>query len=204
MALFSDEQVQHVREHSYKDFHVKGFDYICLKRSPEFTCKVYFFNGDVSKLPEVVNPHDHRYQFQTRVLAGSMMDYRFVKDPGGDVYQAFDYMTPLNGGDGFTYRGDERLLRIQGHALSGGAMLQTEHRDLHTIRMLEEGTVIMLAQFADQVPVDMPTSTFVRKGNPKPDTAGLYSRFTEDEVVTRLNQIHDLLGRYGQLYGDAA
>lgn len=194
MSLFSDEQIQRVRENSYKDFHVKGFDYICLGRSDELTVKIYFFNGDVSKAPEVVNPHDHRYRFTTFVLAGSIIDYRYSKDSAGDVYQAFDYMTPLNGGDGFTYRGDERLLRIQNTPLTKGAVLSTGHKDLHTIRILEEGSVIMLMQHADQVPLDMPTSCFVRKGNPKPDTAGLYNRFSEDEVLAYMHRIDRMFG----------
>lgn len=57
-------------QNSYRDFHAKGLDYVCLKRTPDHTVKVYFLDGDVSKVPEVVNPHDHRYAFETTVLSG--------------------------------------------------------------------------------------------------------------------------------------
>lgn len=64
--------MDYVIANSFKDYHVKGFDYICLQRSPRETVKLYFFDGDVSKMPEVVNPHDHRYDFDTVCLSGAV------------------------------------------------------------------------------------------------------------------------------------
>lgn len=69
--------MEEVIANSFKDFHSKGLDYICLRRSPVLTTKLYFFDGDVSKLPEVVNPHDHRYDFSTVCLSGCV--FRLVK-----------------------------------------------------------------------------------------------------------------------------
>lgn len=37
-----------VLANSYRDFHAKGLDYICLKRSFKETLKLYFFDGDSS------------------------------------------------------------------------------------------------------------------------------------------------------------
>lgn len=179
---------------SFKDFHSKGMDYICLKRSDERTVKIYILDGDASKLPEVVNPHDHRYPFRTVVLKGSMLDKRFQRvDQGGKVYQAFDYMTPLNGGNGFTWRGEERLLEVAVNSLDKNDTLYTKDYQLHTISMRQDQTIIMLDQYADTLPLDVPTSTWVKQGDPKPDTSGLYSRFTEFEFVDKLRWLKKII-----------
>jgi hypothetical protein len=97
-----------VLENSYRDFHAKGFDYLCLRRTPERTVKAYFFEGDVAQAPEVIAPHDHRYSFRTEVLTGSVVNrlYQPVlsETPDAEPYELFDYATPLNGGDGFTWK----------------------------------------------------------------------------------------------------
>ena len=79
----SEENVALLCAASFKDFHTKGFDYLCLKRTPH-TIKLYILDGDASKLPGVVNPHDHRYAFRTTVLCGEMVDYRFIPNAGGE------------------------------------------------------------------------------------------------------------------------
>lgn len=179
---------------SFKNFHTKGFEYICLFRSPEYTIKMYIFEGDVAKLPEVVNPHDHRYKFNTLVLHGEMVDYRFAFTPlGGEVYQAFDYMTPLNGGNGFTFRGEERLTKAEAVILRKEDMLLTGAHHLHTIQMIGTQNVLILEQFGDEIPIDKPTSTWVRVGEPKPDLSGLYEKFTLGEFMDRLKQVKELL-----------
>lgn len=181
-------------ENSFKNFHTKGFDYLCLHRSPEHTLKLYFLDGDASKLPEVVNPHDHRYDFQTRVLAGEMFDYRYTPDPSGEIWNAFDYMTPLNGGDGFKYRGEERLVTHGSKRLSAGTILATNNEHTHTIRMVTDQTVLLLDQFDDVMDLDAPSSCWSRKGDPIPDLqSGAYERFTPDEIIDRIGTIKALL-----------
>ena len=65
LPIVPSVSMEEVLANSFRDFHAKGLDYVCLKRRPSETVKLYFFDGDVSKLPEVVNPHDHRYDFST-------------------------------------------------------------------------------------------------------------------------------------------
>ena len=120
-----------VLPNSYRNFHVQGFDYLCLRRKDNYTLKVYTFDGDVTQAPEVVNPHDHRYAFRTTVLNGALLDYRYTLDPRGKVFNAFDYRTPLNGGDGFTFRGEERLLRHGVNPLRTDSDLLTTATELH-------------------------------------------------------------------------
>jgi hypothetical protein len=173
---------------SFKDYHVKGFDYICLSRDPDFTLKLYFFDGDVSKLPEVVNPHDHRYDFATYCVTGAVENIWFAEDPAGKVYQTFDYMTPLNGGAGFTWRGETRLIEKQRALRPGGQSYWMDHNELHTIRMAQNETVLMLTQFEDNVPLDQPTRTFTLDKEP-PSLSGLYSRFTADDIRSKLTRL---------------
>lgn len=177
---------------SFKHFHTKGMEYICLFRSPNYTVKIYIFEGDVTKLPEVVNPHDHRYKFNTMVLHGEMIDYRFQRSSiAGDTYQAFDYLTPLNGGNGFTFRGEERLMKTEAVRLSKTDTLLTSQLDLHTIQMIGTQNVLVLEQFGDEIPIDKSTSTWVRLGEPKPDLSGLYEKFSLGEFMDRLRWIKE-------------
>jgi hypothetical protein len=65
-----------VASNSFRNFHAKGLDYLCLHRSPELTIKAYFYSGNIG--PEVVCPHDHRYPFSTHILAGESGHKRYT------------------------------------------------------------------------------------------------------------------------------
>lgn len=190
--MLSEEHICMMLENSYKNFHVKGFDYICLRRAPEHTQKVYFFDGNVSHLPEVVNPHDHRYDFNTTVLCGHMSNSHYRFDNNGQVYQQFEWNTPLNGGDGFHWKKETKLFETVRHFYKPKDSYFMKAEEFHTIRMHKEGTVILLDQYEDCVPVGKPTLTFM--GDKKaPDMNGLYERFNADEIIKRYNQIKELM-----------
>lgn len=206
IAFETTLDIDQIVANSYKDFHVKGFDYICIKRSPEETIKLYFFDGDVSKMPEVVAPHDHRYNFDTWVLAGTSENvwYKKIKSTWandrdwrniGREFNRFSYMTPLNGGGGFKFDGTDRLFEIarkrygRNEECSDYGMLWHE---LHTIRIASNETVLMLRQYEDIVPLNSATFTYCL-GDP-PALGGLYSRFTPDEVLDKLDLFEDRTG----------
>jgi len=195
MSKITDEEMEMMIENSFKNFHVKGFDYLCIHRSEQLTIKVYMMDGDASKMTEVVNPHDHRYLFTTTVLAGEMIDHRYELSDDGDLYNAFDYLTPLNGGNGFTFRGEERLKKTDSLILDENQDLMTLHFDLHTIGFKSDQTVIMLNQFRDTVPIDVPTSCWSPVGSPEPNNnnSGLYEKFTADEIIAKLVTIEGLM-----------
>lgn len=178
---------------SFKDYHVKGFDYICLKRSNDLTMKLYFFDGDVSKLPEVVNPHDHRYDFQTLCVAGEVRNlwFRERRYPfRGKTYQTFEFNTPLNGGQGFSWVGETNLHIFAEQSRTAGQFYTMRHDELHTIRMMQDETVLMLARFEDKVPVGVPTRTFTLDKEP-PSLSGMYSKFTADEIRAKLTRLSE-------------
>ena len=188
----SDEELDMVLANSYKDFHAKGLDYICTWRYGNgIRTKYYFFDGDHTKLPEVVNPHNHRYDFHSWVLAGDVVDHRYNRvRTGGDMYNTFNWYTPLNGGSGFTWSGTDRLSLSKSRRIEKGLM--SSHSHIHTIQIKADQTVLALTQYPDALPLDEPTQLYTF-GEAAPNTSGLYNQFTPDEALARLKQINDLL-----------
>jgi hypothetical protein len=205
------DDIETICANSFRNFHTRGFDYLCLSRTPELTRKVYFFEGDLHDLPELVIPHDHRYPFVTTVLAGAVRNKRFTHlrpekvhktmwshwEGITQLYDHFQYLTPLNGGDGFRWVGEERLWEHVGDYWSQvrGDHWRSSETDIHTLDIRCEGTVIMLEQLADVVPLDQPTNAFRKVGDRTPPSLdGLYDRMTPDHARTRINQFLDLVG----------
>lgn len=179
-----------VIQNSFKDYHVRGFDYLCLKRSPWETLKVYFFDGDVSSMPEVVTPHDHRYDFSTTVLAGRSenvwyqdAEIKSSRRYGGEVFERFEYRSKLVDPDsfGFVHAGTVKLRETNRTSFGPGQTYDMFHDEIHTIRMVENETILALVQYEDRV-TDQPTQAFFR-GKETPSLSGLYEKFTPDQVL---------------------
>lgn len=204
------DDIETICANSYRNFHTKDFDYLCLTRTPELTRKVYFFEGDLHDLPELVMPHDHRYPFVTTVLSGAVQNRTYwglhgepaldLQDrwiENTELYDHFEYRTPLNGGDGFTWVGERRLwAEPTGHLTrTRGKFWRSSEQEIHTLDIRCEGTVIMLEQLADVVPIGVPTQAFRLAGSRTPPPLdGLYDRMTPDHALARINQFLDLVG----------
>lgn len=182
-------------KHSFKDYHVKGFDYLCLHRSEDITIKLYLFDGDVAKASEVVNPHDHRYNFQTLVLAGTLVNLIFVptRDVSYPEYATFAYRTPLNGGNGFSEVGRNFLRLSHSTKYSKTRFCTSRHDQLHTIRVGSSQTALLLYQGPDVLGMREPTTTYVPPGKPAPSLSGLYNRFTRDEIRDRIAKLSRIM-----------
>jgi len=194
LATSDGVKLEEMAANSYRDFHAKGLDYLCLLRTPELTLKAYFFEGDVSALPEVVVPHDHRYPFETLVLAGRSRNRRYIRQArglfGAAPYEAFDYMTPLNGGDGFSWSETDWLLETEDSPYVAGEFYAQRADEIHTIQVADAGTVLILKQGADVVPLDRPTRAYRPAGVREPPSLdGLYSPMGVDHVRVRLEQL---------------
>ena len=178
---------------SYMDFHQKGFHYLCLRRAPTLTEKFYFFDGDVSRMPEVVAPHDHRYQFLTKAWRGTVENRVYTRDylPYSEykTFQRFSYMTPLNGGNGFTWAAEEKLY-LQSSETYFNRSYWMAADDIHTIQIREAGTILKLYQFEDVVPINKPTSTWTLDREP-PNLSGLYRKPTPDEIISLLSRLEN-------------
>ncbi len=83
-SLLAEAEWTYDDKNSYAAFHQPGADYVCLARSPQLTVKLYRFDPkryvprtDAWGAPVAVNPHSHRYAFQTMVLTGSLTNIRY-------------------------------------------------------------------------------------------------------------------------------
>lgn len=189
------EELETIAANSFFDFHAKGLDYICLKRSRDgATHKVYF-------LPEnrdgIVSPHDHRYDFRTQLLAGEVVDQHFWNAAGdrqGHPYFEHDWFTPLDGGRGFSQIGEPVQLYEPSiathHARTPADFWSTPNNVIHTLRPLAASVIYLV-----QGPRLRDTSkVYVRDGQPTPSLDGLYRKPSVDEVLGRLRMLAPLLG----------
>lgn len=195
---------------SYKNFHCKGMDYICLgSKTHQEYLKVYFFNGRAADRTRfLVAPHNHRYDFRTTVLRGTLKDYRFKEEEAGPVsevagyrnYHKYDWHTPLNGQPGGWIRRKEVALRpLASRFLQAGDSYVTSHDKIHTLRILEEDTVLLIHQYHDVIPIGTPTQTYSQHPNElKLDS--LYEQFTPNEIALRLEELAQLVENYEWRY----
>jgi hypothetical protein len=188
------DDVETIAANSFRNFHSKGLDYICLHRSDTLTIKAYFFDN-LKTDAEIVVPHDHRYDFSTTVLAGEVRNNKYKSgwgDPRHTRFQEFDYETPLNGGSGFVWK-RETLLSIESSMLHKEGESYHQHAsEIHSI-VVDTDTVLLLTQFADKLPTWASTRAFQPgDGRETPSLDGLYDRFTEDQIVKRLLQLKEL------------
>lgn len=209
-AMFNPQPEDIVLDASFRDFHTKGFDYLCIKRSEELTLKIYFFDGNLADLPELVVPHDHRYNFFSSVITGSVANkkWREVKNPelwpeGLTRFNKMEWRSPLLGGEGFSWDGEVMLRSASDISYTPGNRWYTHHSEIHTLRIERGGTILLLEQLQDVVPLDQPTSAYKRdiKGvDPTlPDISGLYERMTEEYAIERLLQYRRGLRSLGVL-----
>lgn len=191
---------------SFRNFHAKGLDYLCLKRTPDHTIKVYFFDGDadLSALPEIVMPHDHRYDFRTTCIAGEVVNReqaRCAEFAGAERYEEFAWDTPLLGGSGFTHVGGAWLTRPRSSLYRPGDRWESAAQTIHTLQIVRAGTIVRLDQYRDLLPQGVPTSTFrlaAQRGDIRPpELAGLYDRMTTDYAAKRMRQFEDAITSQG-------
>lgn len=181
------DHIETIAANSFSNFHAKGLDYLCLQRSETLTVKAYFYDDAAAAVsPEVVCPHDHRYPFSTTILSGQSEHYRYSAEddrPGCQLYQRFDWSTPLNGGRGFSWRGQVVLAPWEPERYRRGDTYWCEADEIHTIAIRQPQTVLLLVQHADVVPIGAPTMTFVPGANREPPPLdGLYDRMTVDRA----------------------
>lgn len=188
--------LQSALANSYKNFHARGFDYLCLSRTPDLVRKVYFFGDIAPDASEIVNPHDHRYNFSTEVLAGSVINqiYRTCSagQRGARRYTRWQYRTPLNGGSGFRFDDVYPLLMVNAHCYAEGERYNLSGDQIHTIAVKRD-TVLLLEQGPDQ-PLDCTFTYTPRERMPDhpPEMTGLYERFTADEIRERVRWLNQL------------
>ena len=73
-----------------------------------------------------------------------------------------------------------------------GETYKMRFNQIHTIQLLANETVLMLRQYEDNVSIGEPTTTFCV--GDAPSLTGLYSKFTIDEIVSRLIKFEERTG----------
>jgi hypothetical protein len=188
------DPIEAIVENSFRNFHAKGLDYLCLQRSEILTVKAYFYDCDQARSPEVVCPHDHRYPFVTQIVAGESNHWRYVEMPEfvglPKRHQCFKWRTPLLGGNGFEWSHEAALERVSHERYSAGEAYWCRAEEIHTIGITTPGTVLLLIQMADVVPIGEPTHTYVMDGDKEPPSlSGLYDRMTPDHARALLARL---------------
>jgi hypothetical protein len=175
------DDIETIAKNSFRNFHVKGFNYLCLSRSLLRTEKVYFFPDDLAFQPELVMPHNHRYDFITEVIAGSVRNKLYRPSTTGPRFDVFSYRTPLNGGNGFSWSHETSLDCFSSTMYQRGDIWESKHHEIHTLQVLERGTIIKLTQFQDVFPLHVGTQSYRVVGSREPPNLdGLYDEMTPD------------------------
>jgi len=184
--------IEDALKHSYRNFHAKGFDYLCLKRSAKETVKIYTFADEAAYSSEVVCPHDHRYDFTTTVLAGTLQNLVYVPRMNhySQLFYRHNYRTPLNGGNGFEPAGATYLALTEHSIYGNGEICQMLAEQIHTIRV-DSRSILMLEQAEDRNVVH--TATYSRHET-MPSLSGLYRRFYEGEFMDKLHDVCEAVG----------
>jgi hypothetical protein len=173
-----------MRADSLRNFHAPDVDYFCLFRSPAFTVKLYAIKG---RPGYVVNPHNHRYDFQTWVLSGHLENITFhpTHVQGSAAWFEFAYRTGLaGGGRSMVYLGPTHL-RSARSAIYRGEGYSFGHKSIHTIRCVQD-TVLLLYQYAD---VNNGATQLFCRDRLLPSFDGLYTPFGAAEFNNRLDYI---------------
>lgn len=165
-ALFG-LNIEKAREHSRMDHHVKGLNYLNLQRSDSFTLKLYLIEEQANNNSGyLVHPHNHRYEFNTVVLAGRISNVIFDDvgaKPVKDERRMFE--DDISGGGDFAARrfvfdaetkqlssAQDTWLDIDsglsaGHGAGGSYFTKTNQ--IHTLFTWPEPTLLCLSQYQD-------------------------------------------------------
>lgn len=164
--LYTHDNMEDMLKNSYKNFHARGLSYLCLHRSQMITTKAYFYDGTpeaLAGMPDLICPHDHRYDFRTTVLAGECVHKRYTVYRNGEWQQShmeYEWKSPLLGGNGHTRLGLVSVKQHEEKTFRPGQSYDCRAEEIHTIAVTP-GTILLLAQFADVYAPHIGTSTFV-------------------------------------------
>ncbi len=184
---------EHALEFSYNDYHSQKLDYLCLFRSKLLTFKAYFF--DEGSVDDLIVPHNHRYSFDTHVLAGQLDEVRYISNLRLEglrsrLYSKYMYESPLDGGSGFWSKGNQWLTSESTRYYPGQGYHNRAHEDIHTLQNVLPGTILLVTQYQDVEP----SGTFAWSTDSKrPSTEGLYNKMRPADVLRRIDQLESLL-----------
>lgn len=186
-TIFDAINMHDALEFSYGDYHADKLDYLCLFRSTGLTVKAYFVDGGSND--DILCPHNHRYDFTTRVVHGSLEEVQYARghSPRALALTRYRYDCIADGGVGFEAEGSDYLRPLSPKTyLPGDTYSNFAHTSIHTLRKIVPGTILLLTQYAD---VGVPY-TF-GWGTQAPVCE--YRKMERAEVLRRVEQLQEVL-----------
>jgi hypothetical protein len=137
-ALLADDlRLQRAAQGSYR--HTLGFEKILIAQGrasgPSFRLHIWWPRTDATNENAELRVHSHRWDFESRVLAGSLMTEVYEPSASGTTMYAYECLPPL--GQGFhRMKALGRLaLRCCGRAVHAkGSFYRLSHEVMHTAR----------------------------------------------------------------------
>jgi hypothetical protein len=188
--LVDDLDIVFAADNSFRDFHAKGVDYICLHRTPALTVKLYLFDPATLVVAgpgrQVVNPHSHGYNFSTHVLRGGVTNVEYLRGDG-DGWHEIRYGSPLKGRRWDQVTGPCSLREIGRTAYGPSRSYDFDHERIHSIEVHPETkTALLLFQHADK---GKPFTLLYTRAPATPPLDGLYKRWATDDIRSALRNV---------------
>ncbi len=116
---------------SLRDVHHEGIFSLVFSGTQNGRLKRAFIS-DVKLKPFEVQLHSHRYPLRITVLKGQVKHYIATKSDHGVTMSTFEYLSPLNGGNGLSFLNDD-VYTINEYQLPVGSVVELSEKDIHTM-----------------------------------------------------------------------
>lgn len=197
--------------HSFCNWHAIGVDYLNLAYTPDLVAKLYFFSPrQMGKLLDdgcwgqgiVVNPHTHAYNFDTVVLAGSVINVVYEpihsSHPYGVFWHEHKYVSPLqktNVETSLSY--DTEVVKLLGNPICQYRAWEGysfDHKGIHSISVpvnTDVRTILFLLQYRN---AGKPYTKLYTRTGERPDITGLYYPMSLDRAGELLDRAKSITG----------
>jgi hypothetical protein len=127
-------------------FHENGFVKIPLTRDNHCSIRLHIWQTTEKHL-WAENVHDHRFSFQSCVLAGALEHRPWSRSPRGEIKSCFHYF-PASGSSAYRilYCGEEAIAPGEALQIVEGGEYRMNARELHQVRALAPETVTFLVE----------------------------------------------------------
>lgn len=140
--------LRELANNSVFNHHTNGMIYLCLKRSERETFKIYYCNNVGNPNGGyLVNPHNHRYEFNSTILKGELHHLRFKEsNQHGEFVTKNKYnwqtkqLEELGKTCLYPYRDD--------HCIENSTYWVSTN-EIHTLKLLTPVVIIGLTQYED-------------------------------------------------------
>lgn len=153
IALQLKHNLKQMCELSIKNFHFPGLNYVCFQFSPEQTIRLYIVEPRDELQTRAVNIHNHLYDSQLLVLAGTIWNTTYKLDNEKDDYNIYSLTSALHP-DNVERKIKLELIAKRGlridtfKTLNAGDTHFQPHTEIHSVENIPtEMTVFMVFEF---------------------------------------------------------